>query len=154
MRSARNAAAGAASCRSHADRPPPCGRPGLVVRAARPVRSYESALQKPLAGGQPANVVKKLSRGLVDGGEEPHHVADDAGDRAGSLDDRRAMCSWSCEERTRTPRTPSLGGSVGRVSDGRPPYRGRLRGVGGAAPAAVICRTSSPARSVSLRTAR
>ena len=40
-----------------------------------------------MASAKPVSVVKNLSRGLVDGGAEPHHVADDASDRADSLDD-------------------------------------------------------------------
>jgi hypothetical protein len=42
---------------------------------------------EPVAGGQPASIVKNVSGDLLDGGAEPHHVTGDAGDRAGSLDD-------------------------------------------------------------------
>ena len=40
-----------------------------------------------MAGGQPVSIVKNVSDDLLDGGAEPHHLTDDAGDRAGSLDD-------------------------------------------------------------------
>jgi hypothetical protein len=33
------------------------------------------------------SIVKNVSDDLLDGGAEPHHLTDDAGDRAGSLDD-------------------------------------------------------------------
>ena len=58
-----------------------------LVWAAHPVRLFQAALQKPVAGGQPTNIVKNVSRGRVDGGAVPYHLADDAGDRDGSLDD-------------------------------------------------------------------
>ena len=88
MRSARKAAA----------RPPSSDRRGdqwshalidsPLAWASRPVRLLQAALREPVASAKPVIVVKmNLSRGLVDGGAEPHHVADDAGDRAGSLDD-------------------------------------------------------------------
>eukprot|EP00966_Prymnesium_polylepis_P140278 3240150-Prymnesium_polylepis.1 len=100
-----------------------------LVWAAHPVRLLQAALQKPVAGGQPSNIVKNVSRGRVDGGAVPHHLTDDAGGRDGSLDndEQREAASWSYEERTRATHTPSLGGWVGRVWDGRPPYRAAQR---------------------------
>eukprot|EP00966_Prymnesium_polylepis_P219166 5071352-Prymnesium_polylepis.1 len=54
-----------------------------VHQLARPVRAYESALQSRWPA-QPVSVVQNVSG---DGAAEPHHLADHAGDRAGSLDD-------------------------------------------------------------------
>ena len=42
---------------------------------------------EPVAGGQPVSIVTNVSDDLLDGGAELHHLTDDAGDRAGSLDD-------------------------------------------------------------------
>eukprot|EP00966_Prymnesium_polylepis_P158400 3661559-Prymnesium_polylepis.1 len=59
-----------------------------VVWAARQVRLLPMALHaEPVAGGQPVNIVQNISGDLLDGGADSHHVADDAGDRAGSLND-------------------------------------------------------------------
>ena len=40
-----------------------------------------------VAGGQPVSVVQNTSGDLLDGGAELHYATDDAGDRAGALDD-------------------------------------------------------------------
>ena len=42
---------------------------------------------KPVASAQPISVVQNASGDHLDGAAEPHHLADDSGDRAGSLDD-------------------------------------------------------------------
>eukprot|EP00966_Prymnesium_polylepis_P083029 1923315-Prymnesium_polylepis.2 len=85
MRSARKAAARPPSSDRRGDQWSPC-RYRLAARLG-PERLLQAALREPVAGGKPMSVVKNLSRGLVDGGAEPHDVTDDAGDRAGSLDD-------------------------------------------------------------------
>ena len=67
--------------------PSPChfrlaARPGCSLTAF-----IAASAAEPEAGGQPVSIVKNVSDDLLDGGAEPHHLTDDAGDRAGSLDD-------------------------------------------------------------------
>ena len=57
-------------------------RPGCSLTAF-----IAASAAEPVAGGQPVSIVKNVSDDLLDGGAEPHHLTDDAGDRAGSLDD-------------------------------------------------------------------
>ena len=57
------------------------------VWAAHPVRLLQAALREPVAGGKPVNIVQNIADDLLDGRAEPHDLTDDAGDRAGSLDD-------------------------------------------------------------------
>eukprot|EP00966_Prymnesium_polylepis_P237959 5503510-Prymnesium_polylepis.1 len=73
-----------------AKRPSPCasqvtglrGRLGCSTSAP-----FADGAAEPVAGGKPVSIVQNISGDLLDGGAEPHHVADAAGDRPGSLDD-------------------------------------------------------------------
>eukprot|EP00966_Prymnesium_polylepis_P032893 765321-Prymnesium_polylepis.1 len=59
-----------------------------LVRAAHPLRLPQpGGAAEPVAGGTPVSIVQNISGDLLDGGAEPYHDADDAGDRVGSLDD-------------------------------------------------------------------
>ena len=72
--------------------------------------------------------MKNLSRGLVDGGAEPHHVADDASNRAGSLDDDEQRAAGAARSALALlARRLWVGGSGGSGMVGR--LTGRLRGV-------------------------
>ena len=87
VNAARDAAASCATRKALGDHPSPCAfqvaaRPGCSLTAF-----IAASAAEPVAGGQPVSIVKNVSDDLLDGGAEPHHLTDDAGDRAGSLVD-------------------------------------------------------------------
>eukprot|EP00966_Prymnesium_polylepis_P268358 6199940-Prymnesium_polylepis.1 len=62
----------------------PVARPGCS-----PTAKNRGGAAEPVAGAKPVSIVKNISGNLLDGGAEPHDLTltDDAGDRAGCLDD-------------------------------------------------------------------
>eukprot|EP00966_Prymnesium_polylepis_P088736 2053518-Prymnesium_polylepis.2 len=48
---------------------------------------------EPVASAKPVSIVQNASGDLLDGEAEPHHLNDNAGDRAGSLDDDEHECA-------------------------------------------------------------
>ena len=87
MRSARKAAARPPSRLWHGDHWSPCHNRFAARLGFSPSACIGVGAAEPVAGGQPVSIVKNVSDDLLDGGAEPHHLTDDAGDRAGSLDD-------------------------------------------------------------------
>ena len=107
---------------------------------------------KPVASAQPVSVVQNLSGDVLDGVAEPHYLTDDAGDRAGSLDDDE-QCAAGAARRALAllARLVGVDGSGGSGMVGS--VLGQLRCMHGAAKEAVSCPASRAARSSSLATA-
>eukprot|EP00966_Prymnesium_polylepis_P317520 7335913-Prymnesium_polylepis.1 len=56
------------------DRPSPCPRLFSASPTSSPCAMAVRMAAEPVAGGQPASIVKNVSGDLLDGGAEPHHV--------------------------------------------------------------------------------
>eukprot|EP00966_Prymnesium_polylepis_P225712 5221053-Prymnesium_polylepis.2 len=111
------------------------------------------AALKPVASAQPVSVVQNVSDDLLDGAAVPHHLADDAGDWAGSLDDDEQRAAGAARSALALfARLVGVGGSGGSGMVCR--VTGQLRWMHGAATAAVSCPAWRAACSLSLATAR
>ena len=125
----------------------------LVCGRQLPVSLFTQGRRGPPAADLPYFILNNVTRGLLDGGGEPDHLPDGAGDQGGSLvvDEQRG--EWVGRSvitllPRRFPDHRSVeSGMVQRLTR-------RLRTIKEAAPAAVLCPESLPARSSSLCTAR
>ena len=121
--------------------------------ASLPSASISGRVPGPPAADLPYFILNNVTRGLLDGGGEPDHLPDGAGDQGGSLvvDEQSAEWVGRSALALLSRRFPDCwsdeSGMVRRLTR-------RLKTIKEVAPAAVLCPESLPARSSSLCTAR